>query len=333
MTTRPTVLHLIDDSTAGGVMRVLDHISSSPLMAAAADHRIMQVSRGKPLPQVRADVIVSHLTINWRMLPALILFRARHANTPLIHVEHSYTSAFTALNVTARTRFQTLLRTAYALFDKVVAVSATQAMWMRIRGLVGAGSLHFINPVVALDGFRAMPAPQGPLRTIGAIGRLDRQKGFDVLIPAFRALEGSNLRLEIFGEGPERAQLEALAAGDSRIVFHGHAGTPEAAMAAVDVVAMPSRWEAFGLVSLEARAARRPLLTSGVDGLADQRAGQVTQVSGHSVEEWTAALDRQLRTGTNKNVEDPTSDAETRFAEGWGQLLDEVLGFEVKQVA
>lgn len=326
MTHRPTVLHLIDDTTAGGVMRVLDHLKADPLIARDADHRVIRVTRGKALPLLHGDVLVSHLTINWRMLPALILFRARHAAVPLIHVEHSYTAGFTALNAPATARFHTLLRTAYALFDRVVAVSQAQADWLRLRGLVGAGALRVIRPVVDLSAYRALPAPQRPLRTIGAIGRLDRQKGFDVLIPAFRALNARDLRLEIFGDGPQRAALETLAAGDSRITFRGHAGTPEAAMAAVDVVAMPSRWEAFGLVALEARAARRPLLSSGIDGLADQATAQVTRVASHSVADWSAALERALAAAEVDRAEDPTEAAEARFAESWAELLHEVVG-------
>lgn len=325
MTHRPHVLHLIDDTTAGGVMRVLDHIQRCPLMAATARHSLLAVTRGKSLPAVRADVIVSHLTISWRALPALIVFRARHATTPIVHVEHSYTGAFSALNVTSKARFQTLLRTAYALFDRVVAVSEAQAGWMTARGLVSAESLQVIRPVVDLAGFRALARPDRPLRTIGAIGRLDRQKGFDVLIPAFRALTARDLRLDIYGEGPERAALEALAAGDPRIVFRGLAA-PEQALAAVDVVAMPSRWEAFGLVALEARAAGRPLVMSGVDGLAGQATGETATVPSLSVADWTEALRRMLARGAAITWADPTEGAEGAFAAGWTRLIEGLTG-------
>jgi len=35
---KPKVVHLIDDTTAGGVMRVLDHLTGSPDLAQDADH-------------------------------------------------------------------------------------------------------------------------------------------------------------------------------------------------------------------------------------------------------------------------------------------------------
>ncbi|WP_323770019.1 glycosyltransferase [Antarctobacter sp.] len=332
MTKRPHVLHLIDDTTAGGVMRVLDHIRHCPLMARNAVHSVQPVLRGKPLPPVAADVVVSHLTVSWRMLPMLILFRARNATTPLVHVEHSYTEGFAALNVSAKRRFHTLLRTTYALFDRVVAVSRGQARWMQARKLVSDKALQVINPVVDLQGFRALPPASATRRTVGAIGRLDPQKGFDMLIPAFRALARRDIRLNVYGDGSERAALEALAEGDDRIRFMGHAASPEAAMAEVDVVAMPSRWEAFGLVALEARAAGRPLVSSGVDGLSDQTAGRTETVAGWSVDSWSRALGRALNVPGGV-TDDPTDRAETDFANAWDRLIAGVLGRDRQEAA
>jgi len=51
----------------------------------------------------------------------------------------------------------------------------------------------------------------------GAIGRLDRQKGFDTLIEAFRQTRNPNVALHIYGEGEEGLALRALAEGDPRI--------------------------------------------------------------------------------------------------------------------
>jgi len=321
---RARIVHLVDDTTAGGVMRVLDHLSSDPRLATLGRHEIRPVARSGAIPACRdADVLVSHLSISWRRLPAFVHLRATHAHLPLIHVEHSYTEAFAAQNVAHRGRFRTLLSTAYSLFDRVVAVSDAQGSWLIERGLVGRDALSVIPSCVDLGPFLSLTPVLHKPRIIGAIGRLDAQKGFDTLIAAMRACRTPGLRLEIFGEGPERARLEALAAGDPRIRFRGWVD-PVVAMAQVDAVAMPSRWEAYGLVGLEARAAGRPLLAARVDGLRDQIAEGALPVEGTGTGAWTRALER-LATTTSPaetlRARQDASEAGIRFANDWADLI------------
>lgn len=324
--TRPTILHLVDDTTAGGVMRLLNHICTNPDMARTADHSLHVVQRGKlSMRRYQADVIVSHLSVSWRTLPALISLRATNAGTPLVHVEHSYTQAFTALNVAKRDRFLTLLRIGYSMFDHLVAVSHAQARWMFRRRLAQLGGLSVIQPMVDLGGFGALPAPAGPVRRIGAIGRLDRQKGFDLLIDAFRTRPEQDIELLFFGDGPERAALQAKAAGDSRIRFVGHLSDPVRAMAMVDAVAMPSRWEAYGLVAREARAAGRPVLVSGKDGLADQVDEGAVLVPAYTVTGWSTALGRLIAGQTPAAPRPDAAKAEAQFAANWNAMLETLL--------
>lgn len=98
------------------------------------------------------------------------------------------------------------------------------------------------------------------------VGRLDPVKGVDTLIRAFRQVANPEARLAIVGDGSERAQLEAMAAGDHRIVFMGYSKTPADWYRAADLLVMPSRNEPFSLVCLEAMACDTPLLVSDVDG-------------------------------------------------------------------
>ncbi|WP_102223385.1 glycosyltransferase family 4 protein [Acidimangrovimonas sediminis] len=310
----PRIAHLVDDTTPGGVSRYLAFIAADTGMAALGTHRIVPVPRSRPASvSVEADIIVSHLTITWRGLPGLMALRARHAGTPLIHVEHSYCEGFVAANVRARRRFLTLLRAGYALFDRVAAVSAEQAGWMDRHGLVAPGVLSVVPPSVDFAPFRAVDAAADPARTFALIGRLDRQKGFDVAIAAFRAVEGPDLRLKIFGEGPEGAALRALAAGDARITFEGHAPAPNAAYAAADVVLMPSRWEPFGLVAREALVAGRRLVVSATDGLRGPLGPGATRVAGLSVGQWSEAI-----AGLAQSHSVATSDTDTDTGGGAG---------------
>lgn len=315
------IAHLVDDTNPGGVTRYLDFLARDPGMAALARHEIVEVPRTRAASaRVQADVIVSHLAVSWRGLPGLMALRARHAGTPLIHVEHSYSAGFVAANVSAPRRFFTLLRTAYALFDRVVAVSHPQANWLAARDLVRPDALTVIQPQVDLSRFRALPRPTGPVRCFGAVGRLDAQKGFDVLIRAFQAVQGDDLSLKIFGDGPERARLEDLAADDPRIRFQGFAADPAMAYAACDAVVMPSRWEPYGLVAQEALAAGRPVLVSGVDGLSDHLASGAIATRGPGVEALTEAL-RGMCGRTPADLLPASQPATADLAQAWRVLL------------
>ena len=106
-------------------------------------------------------------------------------------------------------------------------------------------------------------------RDIVYLGRLEiAQKGLDLLLEAYaRAVAATDLdqRLVLGGDGPDRARLEARAAElgiGSRVVFAGRVPAAERFdwLAGADFVAMPSRFESFGMVAAEALAVGTPVV-------------------------------------------------------------------------
>lgn len=327
--TRVRIVHLVDDTTAGGVMRVLDHIVTAPAMAQTGDHSLRCIDRGSiSVGRINADIIVSHLAVSWRTLPMLLALRAAHPGTPLVHVEHSYTEGFVTHNVTRKRRFTVLLRTAYALFNKVVAVSHAQARWLAQSVSIPSTKLTVIQSCVDLSSFRALAAPAGPVRVIGAIGRLDRQKGFDTLITAFRQAVDPAIALHIYGDGAEAPALRACAGDDPRIKFMGYCDDQRAVMAGVDAVVMPSRWEAYGLVAIEALAARRVLLVNDIDGLKDHVPHGAIAVADASVAGWARTIEALAGTvPLPPTVPSRACDGfEEAFARSWQKLITPVRG-------
>ncbi|WP_316015094.1 glycosyltransferase [Roseobacter sp. HKCCA0434] len=323
------VVHLVDDTGPGGVTRLLDHIRSDTDMAAIGRHEVVVVRGGLSAPPrlPLADVIVSHVVLSWRNLPFFAALRARYARLPIIHVEHSYSPAFVALHVTNRKRFRAMLTASLSLFDRVVSISTAQRDWLVPFAGLAEGKAVLLPPYVDIARFLALRAPAGDVRRIGALGRLDPQKGFDILIRAFSDADPAGVQLEIFGEGPERAYLEELAKDHPRIRFHGHVSDPVAAMGRVDAIAMPSRREPYGLVALEALAAGRPLLVSRADGLQDHALNGAIAVDRLCVEDWSAALTRVTSEDNAMRAQLArwrVADAGERFAQGWRRLLDEV---------
>lgn len=97
--------------------------------------------------------------------------------------------------------------------------------------------------------------------------RLERQKGLPVLLRALARVPGAALALA--GEGPERADLEALAAElgiEGRVRFLGRRGDVPELLAACDAFVLPSLYEGSSLAVLEAMAARRPVIGSAIAG-------------------------------------------------------------------
>jgi len=336
----PSIVHLVDDASPGGVTRMLDHIVKSPECRLVGVHRIVTIKRGNLFPpMLKADLLVSHLSVCWANLPLMTALRAAHARTPLVHFEHSYSERFHALNVESPERFAALMRTAYSLFDRVVAVSAPQAAWLTRRRFVEPENLTVINPCVDLAAFQRVPErPIGSTLKLGAIGRFDRQKGFDIVIDALRLTHDAGLELHLYGDGPERDTLVRRAGDDRRIVFHGFTDDVAGAMAECDAIVMPSRWEPFGLVALEAFAAGRPLLCSAADALAGHAGAGAVVVGDNTHFGWADMFDRSADIDLAAGVAIARRRAfaiEGRFATNWRTLVDDCLGgaTEVRRVA
>ncbi len=104
-------------------------------------------------------------------------------------------------------------------------------------------------------------------RRIVYVGRLSPEKGVDALLRSARDLDGI---IEIIGDGPERARLEALA--PSNVAFRGYLASSQVLerIKSATALAIPSRWyETFSLVALEAMATGTPVLASRIGAVAE----------------------------------------------------------------
>ena len=130
------------------------------------------------------------------------------------------------------------------------------------------------NPLIETwDGLRAPPGENEAPR-VGVFGRLVQQKGIDWLLDAaaLACVEVPNLRVEIYGDGPLRAELEARCDAlnlRGRVEFMGYVGDPLARMARMTCTVVPSRIEPFGLVALEAQGAGVPVVGFTNSGVAE----------------------------------------------------------------
>jgi glycosyltransferase involved in cell wall biosynthesis len=107
---------------------------------------------------------------------------------------------------------------------------------------------------------------------VGTVCRLVPQKGVEYALRAFWHVAEAYpfAHFVVAGDGPQRRQLEDLAGSlglTKRIHFLGWRDDSHAVLAALDVVMVPSLWEGFGLVMLEAMAQRVPVIASQVSAI------------------------------------------------------------------
>lgn len=107
---------------------------------------------------------------------------------------------------------------------------------------------------------------------LGMVCRLIEQKGIPYALRAFARIadDFSDTALVLAGDGDQRAELEALAVElgiADRVFFLGWRGETAPIFAALDVFLMPSLWEGFGLVLLEAMAQAVPVVGSAVSAI------------------------------------------------------------------
>lgn len=96
-------------------------------------------------------------------------------------------------------------------------------------------------------------------------GRLIYRKGHRFLIEAVRLLndKGVSVNLHIYGTGEEQPVLETQVKKlqlQEKVTFHGYVDDLVSVLAGMDSVVIPSLWEGFGLVFLDAFAAHTPVV-------------------------------------------------------------------------
>ena len=136
--------------------------------------------------------------------------------------------------------------------------------------------------------------------TVLFVGRLDLQKGPDILLEAFVriACREPAPHLLFVGAGPMADELQRSARQrriDDQIHFAGWRPDIPELMRAATVLAVPSRWEGLPNVILEAMAAGLPFVATGVEGMTDlNRYGVALFVPPNSPQDIAWGLDALL---------------------------------------
>jgi glycosyltransferase involved in cell wall biosynthesis len=215
------------------------------------------------LRSVRPDALVAGLThANVLAVLAARSVRPRvrvvvvHHNTLSMSVQHAPAAADRAAPL--------LVRVAYPLADRVVAVSAGVADDLATRAHLPRERIDVVYNPMVFDRLRSAgdaPPPHAwladdGLRVVLAVGRLHEQKDFPTLIRAMSLLPDDH-RLLILGDGAERGPLSALIERldlGERVDLVGFVPNPYPFFRHADVFVLSSRWEGLPTVLVEALA-------------------------------------------------------------------------------
>ncbi len=163
--------------------------------------------------------------------------------------------------------------------DWNIAISAAVARECETARLQRIFKVHNAIPLASFSAEVRPLRPGAPLRLINVARLYPRQKGQDILIKAVGLLRarGFDIHCDFVGDPPEGDQemlptLQRLAATEGvldRIRFLCDRTDIPALLGNADIFVLPSRYEGFGLVLLEAMAAGVPVVAADVDGPAE----------------------------------------------------------------
>jgi len=194
------------------------------------------------------------------------------------------------------------------LCDMEIAVSKSVEHFTRTRAFLPQRKLCTIpNSTDLLEATldanalqREFPETAGG-KVLMHVGRLDPQKGVDILLKAFALLlkRSPGTWLLLVGEGPQKEHLASLAARlgvARRVVFAGRRDNVGDLMSGATAVVLASRWEGMPNVLIEAAAVGKPVVATDVEGVRevvlDGRTGFVTKKG--SIREFADACHKLL---------------------------------------
>ncbi|MGK2879713.1 MAG: glycosyltransferase family 4 protein [Mycobacterium sp.] len=223
----------------------------------------------------RPDVVHAH---DWLVAhPAIAL--AEHFDVPLVSTVHASEAGRHSGWVAGQISRQVHAVESWLVRESDSLITCSASMSDEITELFGPGlaQSHVIpNGIDAADWpFAPRKSHPGPAELL-YVGRLEYEKGIHDLIAALPRIRRTHpgTRLTVAGEGTQLAWLIEQAREHKVLKATTFAGLADhrqllTLLHRADVAVLPSHYEPFGIVALEAAAAGIPLVTSNVGGLGE----------------------------------------------------------------
>lgn len=312
------VCQLITDLRLSGAERVVYELSRR-LDRSRFDVRVVSLRGGEVEQMLLAQgipVTVLGVRGKWdvgKLLPLVRLLRRERIDLLHTHLFHSDLAGRAAASLAGVPHLVHTIHVAEQRFrpwqyafarlmdfrcDRLICVSRSVRDHHAAHSHLPLSRYAVIPNGVDMEAFGATAAPYGPVaraRTrqqwdlapgqlaVLFVGRLNHQKGIDVLLAAMSQLADSGaqpnrgadkppeLQFVLAGDGPERPMVEKYMAQGSGMNCRllGFVADVREALNAANIFVLPSRWEGWPLALAEAMAAGLPCVGTNVPGIRD----------------------------------------------------------------
>jgi glycosyltransferase involved in cell wall biosynthesis len=220
-----------------------------------------------------AKLINSHEIVHVHLFPAqlwvAVAYELTNKTVKLVTTEHS------TYNRRRKVFFRLVDKWMYSKYRKVVCISDATALALVEWIPSIANKVQVIPNGINLDKFRF----SGTVKkreiifdeskpVILCVGRLKPEKDHATLLRAM--VKVSDAHVVLVGDGDIRLQLKQLADNlgiSERVHFLGQRQDIPELIKMADIYVQPSRWEGFGIATLEAMAGGLPIVASNIPGL------------------------------------------------------------------
>jgi len=237
--------------------------SSSKLKAIVKYYKLLQ--------QISPDILHTH-----SFQPGLwgrIFLRTKAKFICTIHNMYPY---FTSSDL--KSLIKRILESYSIRYHKVTVVCVSDEVKKLVETIIPKCCVKVIQNGIAIGNWNTHNIKRDTLNLKGSqiilvtLGRLDYQKGYDILLKAFAKVTAqiSNTRLIIIGDGNERKKLEKMAIKlgiAEEVTFTGYQSNPFPYLVVSDIYVCSSRYEGFGLSIAEGMLFGLPVIATRIGGI------------------------------------------------------------------
>ena len=265
-------------------------IPKHPLMFNIFDKRMEKLYKEVVKNEGKVDVIHAQSSL-WGGISAAYV--AKKYNIPLVITEHSSVKR----GQYVRESYYKRIVNSYKSADAIIAVG--NGLKKEIEELTNRKDIKVIGNLVDLSLFNIRNIKRENDEFIFfSVAFLEGEKGLDTLIKAFSMrFNNEKVRLVIGGDGSQRQWLEGIAKNEgieNQVTFTGALSREEVAewMNKCDAFVLPSRYETFGVVYIEALASGKPVIgtfNGGAEDIVTKDVGILVNID--NIKELSDAMD------------------------------------------